>query len=47
MENLINEIMTKYDCNKDQAVQIIHNAIDKSNVVKIAIKNQIEKEYSL
>ena len=47
MEKLINEIMKNMDCNESQAKAIIENAINKSNIVQLAIKNQIKKEYSI
>ena len=47
MEKLINEIISKFNCNKDDAMEIINNAITKSNVAQLAIKNAIKKEYEL
>ena len=47
MEKLINEIISKFNCNKDDAIEIINNAITKSNVAQLAIKNAIKKEYDL
>ena len=47
MEKLINEVMKEFDCNKADAIEIINNAISKSNVVQLAIKNAIKKEYDL
>ena len=47
MEKLINEIMKNMNCTESQAKDIITNAINKSNIVQLAIKNQIKKEYSI
>ena len=47
MEKLINEVMNQFNCNKDDAIEIINNAITKSNVAQLAIKNAIKKEYDL
>ena len=47
MEKLINEIISKFNCNKDDAIEIINNAISKSNVVQLAIRNAIKKEYEI
>ena len=47
MEKLINEVMNQFDCSKDDAIEIINNAITKSNVAQLAIKNAIKKEYDL
>ena len=47
MEKLINEVMKEFNCSKADAIEIINNAINKSNVVQLAIKNAIKKEYEL
>ena len=47
MEKLINEVMIEFNCNKADAIEIINNAIAKSNVVQLAIRNAIKKEYEI
>ena len=47
MRKLINEVMKEFNCSKDDAIEIINNAITKNNVVQLAIKNTIKKEYEL
>ena len=47
MEKLINEVMSQFDCSKADAIEFINNAITKSNVAQLAIKNAIKKEYDL
>ena len=47
MGKLINEVMKEFDCSKADAIEIINNAISKSNVAQLAIRNAIKKEYEL
>ena len=47
MEKLIKDIIKEFNCSKEDAITIINNAISNSNVVQIAIKNAIKKEYSI
>ena len=47
MGKLINEVMSQFDCSKADAIEIINNAISKSNVAQLAIKNAIKKEYEI
>ena len=47
MGKLIDEVIKEFNCSKDYAIEIINNAITKSNVVQLAIKNAIKKEYEL
>ena len=47
MRKLINEVMKEFNCSKDDAIEIINNAITKNNVAQLAIKNAIKKEYEL
>lgn len=47
MGKLIDEVIKKFNCNKADAIEIINNAITKSNVAQLAIKNAIKKEYEL
>ena len=39
--------MKEFNCSKDDAIEIINNAITKNNVAQLAIKNAIKKEYEL
>ena len=47
MKKLIDEVMKEFDCSKADAIEIINNAISKSNVAQLAIKNAINKEYEI
>ena len=47
MEKLIKDVIKQFNCSKEDAIIIINNAINNSNVVQIAIKNAIKKEYGI
>lgn len=47
MNKMLNEIMSQFDCTEAEAVTILDNILNKSNIARKAILNASKKEYEV
>ena len=47
MKKLIKNVIKEFNCSKKNAITIINNAINNSNIAQMTIKNMGKKEYSI